>query len=133
MTISRIDKLQWTTILVIAVNFLPTMGCVPGGFTPYPDCVPRPTIKSISPQAVTAGSPDFALQVTGKDFHSYSFLTINGHGRTTMIGGEHELSALIEQADIAQPGTAQIVVITPPPKDSCGGGISNPATLRIAQ
>jgi hypothetical protein len=93
--------------------------------------VPTPTIKSIAPQQIKAGGPDFALQVSGADFHSYSVLTIDGKPRTTMVGGEHELSALIEAADIAQPHAAQILVATNAPKDSCGGGISNPATLTI--
>jgi len=80
---------------------------------------------------VKAGSPEFALMVIGKDFHSSSYLMISGQHRTTIIGGEHELSALIEQSDVAQPGIAEVVVVTPTPKDGCGGGVSKELTLAI--
>ena len=104
---------------------------MPGGFQLPSICTPAPTLNTISPAEVKAGSPEFALQVTGKDFHSASFLMINGQQRTTMIGGEHELSALIEPSDVAQPGVAKVVVVTPPPKDGCGSGTSKELALTI--
>ena len=132
MRVNRLDAHQWARIAAVAVTLLPWMACVPGSFPILGDCVPAPTISSISPTQVAAGSPQFALQITGKDFHSNSVLLINGQQRTTIIGGEHELSALIEVVDVAQPGAASIVVVTPPAKESgCGGGSSNPVTLRI--
>src|SRR5207248_5379554 len=94
--------------------------CVPGGFQLPSICTPAPTLNTISSAEVKAGSPEFALQVTGKDFHSASFLMINGQQRTTMTGGEHELSALIEPSDVAQPVVAKVVVVMPTPKDCCG-------------
>lgn len=131
MRIRQLNGLQWTMLAAIAIVVLPWAACIPGGFQFPSFCLPGPTLTTISPVQVKAGSPEFALQVTGKDFHSASYLTINGQQRTTMIGGEHELSALIEPADVAQPGIAKIVVVTPPPKDGCGGGISKEFTLTI--
>jgi len=133
MRVNRLEAVLWARMVAVALTVLPWMACVPGSFPIFGDCVPAPTISSISPTQVTAGSPQFALQVTGRDFHSNSVLLINGQQRTTMIGGEHELSALIEPSDVAQPGAALIVVVTPPSKDSgCGGGPSSPVNLRIA-
>ena len=131
MRIQHFDGLQWTILAVIAIVILPWTACVPGAFQFPSFCLQGPTITAINPVQVKAGSPEFALQVTGKDFHSASYLMINGQQRTTMIGGEHELSALIEPADVAKPGIAKIIVVTPPPKDGCGGGVSKELTLTI--
>jgi len=82
---------------------------------------PPPSITAISPAIQTAGSPAFALTVTGSGFGPGSVVQWNGASRVT-TGTGTQLSAAITAADIATAGTASVTVFMPAP----GGGVSNP-------
>jgi hypothetical protein len=89
--------------------------------------VPVPTLTSISPSTVTAGGSGFFLTATGTGFVPSSVVLINGTARTTTFISATQIEATILSTDVANPGTAQITVMTPAP----GGGTSNAATLTI--
>jgi glucose/arabinose dehydrogenase len=88
---------------------------------------PAPATTSLSPPAVIAGDPGFALAVHGSGFVYGSVVRFNGSDRpTTFVSGD-ELTAEIPASDIVGAGTASITVFTPAP----GGGTSNAQTLDV--
>ncbi|HEV3307081.1 MAG TPA: FG-GAP-like repeat-containing protein [Candidatus Sulfotelmatobacter sp.] len=86
-----------------------------------------PSITSLSPPSVTAGSFSFTLTINGTGFGQAS-LYWNG---TLLEGGgpsaPNQLQVGIPYTLIASPGTVQITVVNAPP----GGGTSNTATFTI--
>src|SRR3989475_2039650 len=87
-----------------------------------------PTITSISPTSVTAGGSAFTLVVAGTNFVDSSEVQVNGAPRTTSYVSATQLTAIVLANDIAEPGTVQVTLVTPPPS----GGISNTAPLNIS-
>lgn len=86
-----------------------------------------PTISSLSPASVTAGSFSFSLTINGAGFGDCSIYW-NG----TLLGGgpsfnPDQLVASIPYTLITTPGTVQITVVNAAP----GGGTSNAATFTI--
>lgn len=88
---------------------------------------PVPQITSISPSAGLAGTSGFTLQVTGSNFVSQSFITVNGTNRSTTVTDSADLSTSITSTDLTAAGTLQIGVLNPAP----GGGESNTVPLNI--
>jgi hypothetical protein len=91
-------------------------------FTPTPTPTPTPcstpTIGSISPTCAIAGGNAFTLTVNGTNFLSTSTVNWNGNALTTTYVSSTQLTARVPKANIANPGTASITVVTPGP---CGG------------
>ncbi|MGA2344841.1 MAG: FG-GAP-like repeat-containing protein, partial [Candidatus Sulfotelmatobacter sp.] len=87
-----------------------------------------PTITSLSPASVTAGSFSFTLTINGTGFGAAS---IYWNGTLLQGGGSssngNQLLAEVPYTLIANPGTVQISVVNAPP----GGGTSNVATFTI--
>lgn len=88
---------------------------------------PAPTISSISPTSVCAGSGDFTLTVNGTNFNSSSVVKIAGTSRTTTLVDATQLTAAILAADVASAGTKAITVFNPTP----GGGTSGSINLNV--
>ncbi len=88
-----------------------------------------PVITFISPVSAVAGGPAFQLTVLGTNFSPGSVVRWNGADRPTNIVSVTELTAQIPASDIANVGSAQITVFSPPP----GGGLSNAITFNITQ
>src|SRR5262249_40464290 len=86
-----------------------------------------PTITSISPTSVSAGGSAFAIVVAGTNFVDSSVVQVNGAPRTTVYGSPTLLAATVLASDVAQPGTVQVTVVTPP----SSGTTSNTASLTI--
>jgi Tol biopolymer transport system component len=85
---------------------------------PYND---TPSITSLFPSSAVAGGPGFTLNVAGNGFISTSVVYWNNTARTTTYNtSSTQLSISVTAQDIASPGTAQVVVVTPAP----GGGPS---------
>jgi hypothetical protein len=89
---------------------------------------PVPTITSLNPATVTAGSAPFTLLVTGTNFVNGSVVRWNGADRPTMFVSSTQLSASISAPDVATAGTASVTVFNPAP----GGGTSNAVNFVIA-
>jgi hypothetical protein len=88
---------------------------------PFEIVAARPTITALGPPGAAAGGAAFTLAVTGTGFGPGAVVRWNGSDRTTRYVGATRLSADITAADIAQPGTASVTVVNPPPT----GGESN--------
>jgi hypothetical protein len=88
---------------------------------------PMPTLTSIAPSSVTAGSSTFTLTVTGTKFVSGAVVDWNGTALTTIYSSATQLTAQIPASDVTSTGTASVSVVNPTP----GGGSSGTATLTI--
>jgi FlaG/FlaF family flagellin (archaellin) len=62
------------------------------------------------------------LTINGNNFRSYSIVDFNGSSVVPSFVNSHQLVATIPAADIADPGTLQVLVQNPPQ----GGTPSNP-------
>jgi hypothetical protein len=98
-------------------------------FTVNVGVYPVPTLTSISPTTVVAGSFPFQIIADGKNFASGAVLNFNGLAKTTTGGNTLNVYANISTADITTPGTVQVTVTNPAP----GGGTSAPQPFVIAQ
>ncbi len=103
----------------------------PGGGTSTPLTFaidnPVPTVSTLNPNALVAGSAGFTLTVTGTNFVSSSSLLWNGNGRTTTVVSSTSLQAAVTAADVATAGTAMVTVTNPAP----GGGTASAASFTI--
>jgi hypothetical protein len=88
---------------------------------------PIPSITSLSPNSIAAGSPGFTLTVTGTGFVANSTVTWNGANRPTTFVNATTVTALISGTDIAAQGAATVAVFNPEP----GGGASNGVSFTI--
>lgn len=80
-----------------------------------------PTITSLSPSFVTAGSGAFILTVNGSNFDANSVVRFNGVVRSTTYISGNQLNVVIPASDIALTATHIVWVENPLP----GGGTSN--------
>lgn len=90
---------------------------------------PAPTIVSLTPNSVLAGSASFTLTITGTGFINSSSVWWNGAARLTNFVNATTLTIQVPAADVASAGTAGIKVVNPAP----GGGTSNEVLLSITQ
>ncbi len=116
--------------LVMATAAFLLFGCGGGGGgggTPVGSSNPVPSITSVSPGSVTAGSSPFTLTVNGSGFVSTSTVEWNGSTLTTSYVSSTQLTATVTAGDIASAGSASVTVISPSP----GGGTSSGASVTI--
>src|SRR5712671_2965373 len=116
-------------IVVLDVSWL-LAGCGGGGdHSPPPSpSNPVPTITSLSPNSVAAGSTTFTLMVTGTNFLSSSMVQWNGSARPTTFDSGTQVQAQINAADVAASGSVNVTVLNPSP----GGGTSSAASFAIS-
>ncbi len=88
-----------------------------------------PTITSISPNTVAAGSAAFTLTVAGSGF-SGSVITWNGQGLATSVISSTQLTAAVPASFVEKPGVANIGVTNLP---FAGAVKSNTVPLTIGQ
>jgi subtilisin family serine protease len=88
---------------------------------------PSPTIASLTPASVVAGSGAFTLTVTGSGFVGRSVVRVDGQDRPTTLVSATTLVAAIPAADVGSPGTRTITVFNTSP----GGGTSSGMTLTV--
>ena len=89
---------------------------------------PVPTVTTLSPNSVVAGSAGFTLTVTGTNFVSTSTVNFGGAARTTTFVSATQVTALILASDVATPGSTPGVTVTNP---APGGGTSNSVTFTV--
>jgi hypothetical protein len=92
--------------------------------TPAPNA---PVISLLSPSSALAGGNSFTITVNGTSFDPAATVQFNGSNRTTTFVSSTQLTATINQADIASPGTAIITVANP----VASGGVSAGSTFFI--
>lgn len=87
-----------------------------------------PTLSSLSPTIVNAGTSGFILTVRGANFVSGSTIEWNGTALLTTYLSDAQLEAVIPDADLATSGFADITVANPAP----GGGTSASLFFTVA-
>ncbi len=88
---------------------------------------PVPTLTSISPASITAGSAGFTLTATGTNFMNGSAVNWNNTALTTTYVSATQLTATISTSLVANAGTANVIVVNPIP----GGGTTIAKTFTI--
>ena len=86
-----------------------------------------PSIASVSPTSVQAGSAATTLAVTGTNFVPNSAVYLNGAARTTTYLSSTSVSIPLSAADLGAARINQVEVFNPTP----GGGMSNVLTLAV--
>ena len=89
-------------------------------FTINPTSNPVPQLQASNPASVDAGSADLIFTVYGSNFIPTSVIQWNGVGLTTSYLSDSYLVAQVPASNLANPGIAEISVLTPGP----GGGSS---------
>jgi hypothetical protein len=102
MKVVRFVSLSVLLVLVVVVA-----GC--GGFKG----VVTPTLSSISPSTVTAGTSGFTLTVAGTNFTAGTQILWNGVAQTTTVVSNTQLTAAIPATEVANSGTVAIRVMKP--------------------
>jgi hypothetical protein len=84
--------------------------------------------QPLVPTAVSPGSPQFTLHVSGTGFLPAAMINLNRTPlATTFVDAEH-LTAIVPAGNVANAGTAAVTVVNPVP----GGGPSNVVYFQIA-
>ncbi len=87
-----------------------------------------PTISSITPSSVSAGSPDTVVTIVGSDFLASSTVQFNSVDlATTTFASSTQMTATIPAAHLAATSTNTITVTNPAP----GGGTSSAQTFSV--
>lgn len=94
--------------LVLVITFLISQNVFAHAANPVP-FVAQPLV----PTSVAPGGPSFTLTVNGTGFVSSSVVNWNGSPRSTTFVSTSQLKASIPSTDIANPGTAIVIVISP--------------------
>jgi hypothetical protein len=106
-----------TTTLPFAINPLTT---------------PIPSVTSLSPTSVQAGSSAFTLLINGSNFLAQSTVTVNGFNRAPIFVNSTQLTVSLSSTDVANAGQVQIAVVNPEgPSTAPGGGSSTPFNLPV--
>ena len=88
---------------------------------------PVPTLTSIDPTSVIAGSTGFTLMLNGSGFVAASVVQVNGGNRATTLVNGTKLTINFTAADIANAGSLTVMVANPAP----GGGTTGQQVLTI--
>ena len=88
--------------------------------------VVAPSISTLSPPSISAGSGAFTLAVTGASFVSGAQISFNGTALTATFGSSTSLSTTVPASLVANAGTFPVTVINP------GGSVSAPAIFSVA-
>jgi hypothetical protein len=89
---------------------------------------PVPSLQQpLTPVSAAPGGVAPTLTLNGTGFVSSSSVLWNGSGRVTTFVSAQKLQAALLSSDVANAGTAQVVVTNPAP----GGGSSNPQPFQI--
>jgi hypothetical protein len=118
---------RWALLAVLMPLALTLTNCSSGNST-APN--PTPAIATIFPDAITAGSEMFNIDITGQGFIQMpvSVALWNGSPRTTTFNAATgHLVVTINASDITNAGIALVTVMNPSP----GGGTSSGATFTV--
>jgi hypothetical protein len=88
---------------------------------------PSPSLNTVSPATVTAGSAPLTITVAGANFRSTSVVRVNGTQRPTTFVSKSALRAQLSATDVVMPRLLQISVFTPAP----GAGVSGTRALTV--
>jgi hypothetical protein len=80
---------------------------------------PLPTLNSLAPDTVIAGSGQLTLTLNGSNFIPASVVQMNGSNRSTTFVSSTQLTAAIPASDVATAALLSVSVVNPTP----GGGV----------
>jgi Bacterial Ig-like domain (group 3)/FG-GAP-like repeat len=89
---------------------------------------PVPTVTTISPTSIAAGSIAFTLTVNGTNFVSNSVIHFNGAVQATTFVNSTQLTTTVQSLEVETAGNAAVTVMNPTP----GGGTSNSVNFTIS-
>jgi hypothetical protein len=90
--------------------------------TTSPAAGTMPSISTLAPNSMTAGSPSFVLTVNGTNFNSNAAVNWNGTAQTTSRVSANQLTATIPAASITTAGTVTVTVTNPGTSGGIYGG-----------
>lgn len=93
------------------------------GFNSYP----VPSLTSLSPPTIQAGSTAVSLQISGTNFFPASVVRVGGIPQPTTYQGPMGLTATVDPSLITAMGEIQVTVLNPPP----GGGETAPFIVTV--
>jgi PKD repeat protein len=88
---------------------------------------PVPSLSSINPSSIIAGSPDFTLTLNGDNFLRSSMISFNNNEYSLRFISRTQIETTIPASAILTPGNYPVKVINPAP----GGGESNILTFVV--
>lgn len=90
---------------------------------------PAPTLSTVAPVALYAGSPDTTFTLTGTNFNASSVVMAGSSALTTTFVSSTQLTAVVPASTLAAAGTLSFSVSNPAP----GGGISQAISVTLRQ
>src|ERR1700733_2890936 len=119
------DFLSAAPLLVNAVNPQPGGGA--SGTIALVVTNPAPTVASISPSALTAGSAATVVNIAGTGFVAGTGVLVNGASRPAALFSSTAMTVALTSADLSSAGSLGITAVNPAP----GGGVSSSASIAI--
>lgn len=117
-----------TAMMLLAILVvLPSCGGGSGGGAGGGSSNPVPSISSLNPANVAAGSQIENLYINGTNFMSSSTVKLNGTVRNSSLQSPTQLQIPLEPGDVAAVGQYPVVVTNPGP----GGGASAPVNFGV--
>lgn len=128
MGISRRRRDAGMVLLICVLVLLPSCGGGSGGGGgggTMPN--PVPSITSLSPSQIAAGSPPPTVLVNGTGFLPTSAVSYAGTQHPSVTNNSSQIALELSGSDIASLGTVPVVVTNPTP----GGGASNSMDFNV--
>lgn len=123
----RRGRIPLALMLLLSLILLPSCGSSSsgggGGGTPNP----VPSITSLSPTQVAAGSQIQNLYINGSNFLTSSTVTYNGTLHNSSLQSPTQIQIALGPNDVANTGQYPVVVTNPSP----GGGASAPSNFNV--
>ncbi len=124
----RRGRVPVALLLVISFALLSSCGGgSSGGSSGNGTLNPVPSISSLSPTQVAAGSQVNSLYINGSNFLSTSTVTYNGAIHSSSLQSSTQLQIALAPSDVATTGQYPVVVTNPSP----GGGASAPSNFAV--
>jgi hypothetical protein len=113
--------------IMIMLLVLPGCGGGGGGGGGGNTSNPVPSVSSLSPTSLAAGSAAHTLVISGTGFNGSSTVTYNGVAHTVTSATATQLYTAVSASDISATGSFPVVVTNPAP----GGGSSGPVNFDV--
>jgi len=122
----RRGRIPTALMLTVLLTLLPSCGGGGGGGGGG-SSNPVPSISSLSPARVAAGSQVQSLYINGSNFMDSSTVTYNGVLHNSSLQSSTQLQIAFNSDDLTNTGQYPVVVTNPPP----GGGASSPVNFSV--
>ena len=119
------DFLNAAPLLLNAVNPQPGGGA--SGTIALVVANPAPTVTSLSPSALNAGSAATVVNIVGTGFVAGTGVLVNGASRSATLVSATAMTVALTSADLSTAGSLGITVVNPAP----GGGVSSSSLIAI--